>query len=56
MINEKQWGSNEIIQLTLIWEQKEELYNASPDYSNRDKRSEAIKKSLRNSKLLKRLY
>ena len=36
IINEKQWRSDEIMQLTSMWEQKEELYNAaSPDYSIR---------------------
>ena len=36
VINEKQWRSDEIMQLTSMWEQKEELYNAaSPDYSIR---------------------
>ena len=34
IINEKQWRSDEITQLTSMWEQKEELYNAaSTDYS-----------------------
>ena len=36
LINEKQWRSDEIMQLISTWEQKEELYNAtSPDYSIR---------------------
>ena len=40
----------------LIWEQKEEFYNADfLDYSYLDKGSKAIKKWLRNSKPLKRL-
>ena len=44
IINEKQWRSDEIMQLISMWEQKEELYNAtSPDYSIREKRSKAIK-------------
>ena len=44
VINEKQWRSDEIMQLISMWEQKEDLYNAaSPDYSIREKRSKAIK-------------
>ena len=44
IINEKQWRSDEIMQLISMWEQKEELYNAaSPDYSIREKRSKALK-------------
>ena len=39
IINEKQWRSDEIMQLISMWKQKEELYNAaSPDYSVREKR------------------
>ena len=44
IINEKQWRSDEIMQLISMWEQKEELYNAaSPDYSIREKSSKATK-------------
>ena len=36
IINERQWRSDEIMQLISMWEQKEELYKAaSPDYSVR---------------------
>ena len=36
IIDERQWRSDEIMQLISMWEQKEELYNAaSPDYSIR---------------------
>ena len=36
IITEKQWRSDEIMQLISMWEQKEELYNAAPpDYSIR---------------------
>ena len=44
IINEKQWRSDENVQLISMWEQKEELYNgASLDYSICEKRSKAIK-------------
>ena len=45
IINEKQWRSDEVMQLISMWEQKEELYNAaSSDYSIPEKRSKGIKK------------
>ena len=37
IINEKQWRSDEIMQLISMWEKKEKLYNAaSPNYSIRN--------------------
>ena len=57
IINKKQWRSDEIMQLISMWEQKEELYNAaSPDYSICEKAQKLQKKSLKNLKLLNRLY